>query len=61
MHAFVEVTCPSCFQVFSVPAPSPDECPSDVDYDCEICCRPLHISFWEEDGWVEGEAYGLGD
>ncbi len=56
-----DVTCPSCFQVFSVPAPSPDECPCDVDYDCEVCCRPLRIAFEEEDGWVTGEAYGLGD
>jgi len=39
------------------------ECPRDVDYDCEICCRPLRISFWadDEEGFVEGEAYGLGD
>ena len=61
MTDFIDVTCPSCFQVFSVAAPMPDECPSDVDYDCEICCRPLRISFWEEGGLVEGDAYGLGD
>jgi hypothetical protein len=59
-----DVTCPSCFEVFSVPAPDPTECPSDVDYDCEVCCRPMRISFWEDDfelGLVIGEAYGLGD
>lgn len=63
MNSFVDVTCPSCFEVFGVPAPAPMECPCDVDYDCEVCCRPLRISFWadEEDGFVEGEAYGLGD
>jgi hypothetical protein len=56
-----DVTCPSCFESFSVPAPAPMECPSDVDYDCEVCCRPMRISFWEEDGDVVGDAYGLGD
>lgn len=61
MHDFVDVTCPSCYQVFGVPAPFPNECPCDVDYDCEVCCRPLRISFWEDDEQVEGEAYGLGD
>ncbi len=60
MHT-AEVTCPSCFEVFSVPAPSFDELPSDVDYDCEICCRPLRIWFEEEDGDILATAYGLGD
>jgi hypothetical protein len=60
MHT-TEVTCPSCFEEFSVPAPDITECPSDVDYDCEVCCRPMRISFYEEDDWVVGEAYGLGD
>jgi hypothetical protein len=56
-----DVTCPSCFEVFSVPSPHPDELPSDVDYDCEICCRPLRIFFEEDSGEVVGTAYGLGD
>lgn len=57
----VPVTCPACFQVFEVPAPFPDETPCDVDYDCEICCRPMRILFTEEDGEVTGTASGLGD
>jgi len=53
-----EVQCPTCFEVFQVPAPPSDECPCELDYDCEICCRPMVIVF-EEDGvaW----ARGLGD
>ncbi len=60
MH-LIDVTCPSCFQVFGVAAPHPDECPCDVDYDCEVCCRPLRIAFWDDDGEIAGDAYGLGD
>ncbi|MCP5537332.1 MAG: hypothetical protein H7A51_14010 [Akkermansiaceae bacterium] len=41
------VTCPSCFEVFEVALPPADECPCEVDYDCEVCCRPMIISFSE--------------
>jgi hypothetical protein len=61
MTHLASVTCPSCFQVFDVAAPSPDEVPCDVDYDCEVCCRPLRICFDEEDGEVVATGYGLGD
>ena len=57
----VTVTCPSCFEEFDVAAPDITEVPADVDYDCEICCRPMRITFDEEDGEVVGAAYGLGD
>lgn len=60
MHT-TPVTCPSCFQEFEVPSPSYNEVPCDVDYDCEICCRPLRILFTEEEGEVFGTAYGLGE
>lgn len=53
------VTCPSCFEEFEVALPPADETPCRVDYDCEVCCRPLEISFREEDGEVVAEAYGL--
>lgn len=61
MHT-TPVTCPTCFEEFEVPAPFPDEAPCDVDYDCEVCCRPMRIYF-EDDGTgdVTGTAYGLGD
>jgi hypothetical protein len=57
----VSVICPSCFEEFEVPAPHPGEVPCDVDYDCEVCCRPMRIAFDEEDGEVVGNAYGLGE
>jgi len=56
-----EVTCPVCFELFEVPPPHPSEVPCTVDYDCEVCCRPMTISFWEEDGEVFGEAHGLAE
>jgi hypothetical protein len=56
-----DVTCPSCFEAFFVHSPGPDELPCDVDYDCEICCRPLRIYFDEDDGDILATAYGLGD
>lgn len=55
------VTCPTCFEEFEVPAPHFSEVPCTVDYDCEVCCRPMSISFWEEDEEIVAEAYGLGD
>jgi hypothetical protein len=57
----MEVTCPTCFETFDVPEPHVTEVPCTVDYDCEVCCRPMTIEFWEEDGEVVGEAVGLAD
>ena len=42
---FAEVTCPTCFEVFEVAMPPLDETPAEVDYDCEVCCRPMVIVF----------------
>jgi len=53
----VAVQCPTCFEWFEVAMPPPDEQPSEVDYDCEVCCRPMTIAF--EGG--TGQARGLGD
>ena len=48
------VTCPSCLEVYEVTLPSPDECPCEVDYDCEICCRPMLIRF--ADGYADARS-----
>ncbi len=58
---FAVVTCPACFQVFEVPAPPLSELPAELDYDCEICCRPMLIRFFEEEGQPAAEARGLDD
>ena len=49
-----EVTCPTCFEVFEVAVPHPDEMPAEVDYDCEVCCRPMTIVFTEDDVYARG-------
>ena len=51
-----EVTCPTCFEVFEVAVPHPDEMPTEVDYDCEICCRPMVIVFTGDDVYARGLA-----
>lgn len=58
---FVSVTCPSCFEPFDVAAPPLSELPVELDYDCEVCCRPMVIAFYEWDGEVTAEARGLDD
>lgn len=60
MHT-VPVICPTCFEEFEVPAPGITEVPCDVDYDCEVCCRPMRIAFDEEDDEIVANAYGLND
>ena len=37
MADLVPGTCPSCFEEIEVAAPSLDETPCEVDYDCEVC------------------------
>lgn len=51
-----QVTCPTCFEVFDVAVPHPDEMPAEVDYDCEVCCRPMVIVFTEDDVFARGLA-----
>lgn len=51
------VTCPTCFESFEIVIPPPEEMPAEVDYDCEICCRPMVIVF-DENGC---HARGLAD
>lgn len=53
------ITCPTCFESFEVAAPFYTELPAELDYDCEVCCRPMVILFWEEDGDIVAEARGL--
>lgn len=55
------VTCPTCFEHFEVSLPPPEETPSEVDYDCEVCCRPMVIRYHEDFGEVVAEANGIHD
>lgn len=56
------VNCPTCGEEFDVPEPSPDETPCVVDYDCEVCCSPMEVSFEADgDGFISAWARGLVD
>jgi hypothetical protein len=36
--------------------PHPDEMPTEVDYDCEVCCRPMVIVFDDSGAYAKGLA-----
>lgn len=53
-----EVQCPSCFEWFAFPMPPEGEGEgAEMDYDCEVCCRPMVIRVFEGGA----EAYSLDD
>lgn len=54
------ITCPSCFEIFHVAVPSKAEVPCDLDYDCEICCRPMVIQCWFDEAANEVIASAIG-
>jgi hypothetical protein len=58
---FVTVTCPSCFQQFEIAAPPADELPAELDYDCEVCCRPLVIFIQDDGDGIQAEARGINE
>jgi len=46
----VPVTCPSCFEVFEVPLSEAGVEFIQLDYDCEVCCRPMVIEVFPDGG-----------
>jgi hypothetical protein len=61
MSEFAGVACPTCHEIFEVPAPGLGEVPCEWDYDCEVCCAPMRILFSVDGGEVVAEARGLGE
>ncbi|MDA3874610.1 MAG: CPXCG motif-containing cysteine-rich protein [Kiritimatiellae bacterium] len=51
------VTCPGCFESFTLTGPSPQETPTEWDYDCEVCCRPMTIRFHLDGDTVVAETF----
>lgn len=39
----VPVQCPTCFEWFELALPDEGREPAELDYDCEVCCRPMVI------------------
>ena len=54
----VEIGCPTCGEWFAVAEPAAAELPCRVDYDCEICCRPMVVVF---EGGGQAWASGIGE
>ena len=48
LEEITDVQCPSCFEWFSFTLPPEEERVGEVDYDCEVCCRPMMIVFSAE-------------
>jgi len=57
----VSITCPTCFEVFEILSPPPSEVPSEIDYDCEICCSPMIIEFLQVDQKIEAFSKSLNE
>jgi hypothetical protein len=53
---YCDLTCPTCFETFSIPGPAPAEVPTQWDYDCEVCCRPMLVHFYLDGETVSAEA-----
>jgi hypothetical protein len=58
---FVNVICPSCLQRFQVAVPPREELPAELDYDCEICCRPMVIFLEDDADEIRAEARGINE
>jgi len=58
---FVTITCPSCFEHFEIAAPPADELPAELDYDCEVCCRPLVVFIRDDGDGLQAEAHGINE
>ena len=43
-----QVTCPSCFENFSIPLDEGNPEGSEIDYDCEVCCRPMIVTLFSD-------------
>ena len=50
----VDVCCPTCGECFTLREPAGEEMPCRLDYDCEICCRPMIIVFTAEEVYAKG-------
>ena len=51
------IQCPACWESFEIVVPPPSECPCEIDYDCEVCCRPFRI-FCDELGGASALSLG---
>ncbi|MBB5352034.1 hypothetical protein HNR46_002275 [Haloferula luteola] len=53
----VSVQCPTCFEWFEIALPEAGGGAVEMDYDCEVCCRPMVIVVHDGEAWAKS----LGD
>jgi hypothetical protein len=51
MEEDCQITCPHCWQQFSIRLDVSVSGQTFV-YDCEVCCNPLEVQYYVEDGRV---------
>jgi len=56
MHEnLVDIQCPSCFEWFSFSMPHEVyDGEIEMDYDCEVCCRPMRVIVSGDGAWTLG-------
>lgn len=60
MHE-MNIQCPYCLQAISVPIDLGVYDYTTVVEDCEVCCRPIELSYSVEDGEVNSFSYSAID
>lgn len=57
MEDFCKVVCPHCFQEIEMAIPDPISSSGEFDYDCEVCCRAILISWqrYNEEIYAQAE------
>jgi hypothetical protein len=54
LENLTDIQCPSCFEWFSFALPEVEGSEVEMDYDCEVCCRPMRVIV------SAAEAYAIG-
>jgi len=58
LESLVEIQCPSCFEWFSFMLSEVDGVNGsegvEMDYDCEVCCRPMRVMVFLNDAYAIG-------
>ena len=53
LEDLTEIQCPSCFEWFGFTMPPEGERGGEVDYDCEVCCRPMVVVISEDGAFAK--------
>ncbi len=54
LENLADIQCPSCFEWFSFAIPEVGSGEVEMDYDCEVCCRPMRVIVSADDAYAIG-------